>query len=412
MSSRQAADDRRSRRDGALDEAPDGPEPGEAAGAFRMVESAAALREVLAELKRAETYGLDTEFSSGRTYYPELALVQLAWPGGIALVDPLAVDVAPLAELLEGPGTAVVHAASQDLVVLHRACGAVPSVLFDPQVAAAFLGLGSPSLATLVRDVLDVKLAKGDQLADWLRRPLGARELDYAASDVAHLLDLHRALVSRLGKRGRLAWAEQECERIRSRPHEDPPLDTAWWRLRGKGKLPTRSFGVAQQVAAWRERTARERNRLPRSVLPDLSLSAVVQRAPRNIEQLRRIRGVEPRHLRNGAGDEILAAVREGLALGHGDVHHPPSRPNDERRHERAVSLGLAWIGQVAEDIGVEPRLLGTREDVTAFARGEDGARIAAGWRHEVVGLSLQRLFDGEVAVACEGERLVLVPVG
>jgi ribonuclease D len=66
------------------------------------------------------------------------------------VVDPLAVDPAPLARVLGGPGTAVLHAAGQDLEVLLRACGTVPSALFDTQVAAGFLGFSTPSLATLL----------------------------------------------------------------------------------------------------------------------------------------------------------------------------------------------------------------------------------------------------------------------
>jgi len=74
--------------------------------------SFATLVERLAEI---EVYGLDTEFHRERTYHARLALLQLSWPGGIAVVDPVAVDVAPLAKVLEGPGLCVMHAASQDL---------------------------------------------------------------------------------------------------------------------------------------------------------------------------------------------------------------------------------------------------------------------------------------------------------
>jgi len=101
-----------------------------------------------------EVYALDTEFHRERTYFPQLALIQLAWQGGIALVDPLAIDVSPLARVLQGPGLGVVHAAEQDLEVLEQACGTVPSRLFDTQVAAGFLGQVSPSLVNLVERIL------------------------------------------------------------------------------------------------------------------------------------------------------------------------------------------------------------------------------------------------------------------
>ena len=102
----------------------------------RVVADASSLDELLGVLADEPRYALDTEFHRERTYHPKVALVQFAWPGGIGLVDPLAVDIRPLATLFRGPGLAVIHAAQQDLDVLTRACGAVPSRLFDTQLAA------------------------------------------------------------------------------------------------------------------------------------------------------------------------------------------------------------------------------------------------------------------------------------
>ena len=116
----------------------------------------------------------------------------------VALVDPLAVDPEPLAQVLAGPGVMVAHAATQDLEVLSRACRVLPARLFDTQVAAGFLGYGSASLASLVERFLGVRLAKGDRLTDWSRRPLTPSQISYAASDVAHLLALADAISAQL----------------------------------------------------------------------------------------------------------------------------------------------------------------------------------------------------------------------
>src|ERR1700738_499665 len=116
-----------------------------------LVSSAADLDVLLDRLVQVDRYALDTEFHRERTYWPHLALVQVAWPdspagpAGVALIDPLAVDVARLARLIEGPAQMVAHAADQDLEVLDRACGALPRRLFDTQVAAGFLGPGYAS---------------------------------------------------------------------------------------------------------------------------------------------------------------------------------------------------------------------------------------------------------------------------
>ena len=111
-----------------------------------MVVDAAGLEALVAEVAAEDSYGFDTEFHTERTYVPDLALIQIAWADKMALVDPLAVDPAPLATVFGGPGIAVAHAASQDLDVLMAACGAVPATVFDTQIVAGFLGLSTPSL--------------------------------------------------------------------------------------------------------------------------------------------------------------------------------------------------------------------------------------------------------------------------
>ncbi|MDQ1466445.1 MAG: ribonuclease, partial [Actinomycetota bacterium] len=102
----------------------------------QLVQEPAELGDVVRALRDVPLYGLDTEFQGERTYHPRLALVQIAWPGGLAILDPMAIDVGPLASVLAGPGTLIAHAGDQDLTILERACGVRPAHLFDTQIAA------------------------------------------------------------------------------------------------------------------------------------------------------------------------------------------------------------------------------------------------------------------------------------
>src|SRR5262249_4542115 len=90
---------------------------------FDLITTDEALADVAAELTRQPAYALDTEFHREKTYSPRVALVQIAWPGDhIVLIDPLAVDISPLAAPLDGEGIAVLHASDQDLEVLDLTC--------------------------------------------------------------------------------------------------------------------------------------------------------------------------------------------------------------------------------------------------------------------------------------------------
>ncbi|HET6951933.1 MAG TPA: HRDC domain-containing protein, partial [Acidimicrobiales bacterium] len=249
----------------------------------------------------ADTFALDTEFHRERTYFAQLALLQLAAGDDIVVVDPLQVDVTPLAALLDSPAACIMHAASQDLEILERACGVGPRTLVDTQVAAGFVGLGSPGLGVLLQRRLGINLPKADRLTDWLRRPLSDEALTYAAADVAYLDDLWDHLRAELDGRGRTGWALAECDELRRRHGEPFDPDVAWWRIKEARRLKGRARGVAQSVAAWRERRARQVDRPVRHVLPDLAVVAIAERPPRSRGDLARVRGLDGRHLRGGA---------------------------------------------------------------------------------------------------------------
>lgn len=367
-------------------------------GSPTWVATPGALDAVVESLVDAPFYAIDTEFHRERTYFPRLALVQLAWEGGLALVDPLSVDPAPLASVLSGPGTAVAHAADQDLEVLERACGVVPPSLFDTQLAAGFLGMVSPSLGSLIERILGRRLPKADRLADWTRRPLGADQLAYAASDVAHLLELRAELASRLEECGRLTWALEECALLLQRPRGPQDPDTAWWRIKDARSLRGRARGVAQAVAAWRERTAATLDRPPRTVLPDLALAGIAHRPPASVGELRHVRGLD-RGLAPARAAELLDAVRAGLALAPEQIRLPPADDVD-RDLKPAVSLASAWVSQLARDLRIDASLLATRGDLNALLRGDPTARVARGWRARLIGEPLDRLLRGDAALA------------
>src|SRR6478672_4754964 len=288
----------------------------------RFVDTADELAACIEAVRNEPRYALDTEFHGERSYWPRLALIQLAWPGGVALIDPLTVDPAPLGEVLAGPGCMVAHAADQDLTILERACGCAPTKLFDTQVAAGFIGMGTPSLAATVEKLLGTRLTKGDRLTDWTRRPLSVEQRLYAAADVEYLLALHDELVTRLNAVGRLEWATDECEERRQRIRQRPDAETAWWRIKGARQLRGNGRGVAQKVAAWRERTAEGLDVPARFVLSDLALAGIVQRPPQSREDLAGIRGIDGR-LRDNTANDLLAAVAAGMELPSSELRLP-----------------------------------------------------------------------------------------
>lgn len=366
-----------------------------ASNTTRWIETDADLAQIVREVSDQPRYGLDTEFVAERTYWPRLCLVQLAWPGNIALIDPLACDARALSGLLESPAMMITHAGSADLPIIERACGARPQHLFDTQLAAGFIGIGQPSLVSLIQSVLSESIDKGDQLTDWARRPLPDSAQRYAASDVAHLLDLADAISERLRALGRESWATAECEVLLATGPRDPDPDVAWWRVKGARSLRGERAGVAQTVAGWRDRRAQEQDLPPRFVLSDLTLAALVQRPPKSAEDLSRLRGVG--NLNKHVIGSILDAVQSGQTLARDDMRFPPKH-SDTSALDAAVGLLTGWAAQVASGEQIDARLLATREDVRALVNGRAG-RLDDGWRAEMLGRDLHSLVEGQAVL-------------
>jgi ribonuclease D len=373
---------------------------------IRLITAQEQLADLVDRLRSVSRYALDTEFHRERTYWAAPALVQVAWEDGpgteVALIDPLSVDLEPLGEILAGSATMVAHAAEQDLEILERVCGRSPTRLLDTQVEAGFTGHSSPSLSSLLHAYLGFDLPKADRLTDWRLRPLTRSQMDYAASDVDHLIGLSDALASQLEASGRLQWAVEECEEVRGRGHGAGDPRRAWWKLRDARGLRGASRGIAQEVAAWRERTAQTLDQPVRFVLSDLAVQSIAHRPPGDEESLARARGMEGKRLRGAQAAEVLAAVERGRRLEQGDLVLPPAE--DVPRSMRAsVALIMAWVAQVAREERLDAALLATRSDIAAHLRG-DPSRLDHGWRAEIVAEPIRALVEGRGSLAFNGE--------
>jgi len=278
--------------------------------------------------------------------------------------------------------------------------------MFDTQVAALFCGYRPSSLGKLVEGFLRIQLDKSAQLTDWTRRPLPPEDLRYAASDVAHLLELRDTLVSRLGEQGRLVWAEEEIERLRSKDRSPPEPETLWWKLRGKTKLNGRARGVAQELAAWRDRVAKKQNRPARTVLSDMALLALAQRPARDAEQLRGVRNFDLRRFKHT--EELLSAIHRGTQLPKNAVRLPPKKPENLPSVDGVIALCLAWLAQRAGREGLDITVLGTRDDVTSLVLRQP-SRLSNGWRDTLVGRELRTIIDGTAALCVNGTELELL---
>ena len=351
----------------------------------------AALATAAERLAGAPRLALDTEFMRERTYYAELAFVQVADAADVALIDPLApIDRQLLARLLGVPGQVkVLHAARQDIEVLLPVTGAPLAPVLDTQLAAALLGFAPQvGYGDLIASELGIALDKSQARTDWTRRPLSPAQLSYAADDVRWLLALAARLEERLAALGRLAWFHEDTALL-----ADPALyrldpADAWRRFKASDTLPPREQARLRALAAWREARAVRRN-LPRGwVLSDEAARTIARQGPANPAALKALDVMAPSAV-DKLGAEILAALAAANAQPlDGIVQRDEGRPDPAER-ERARRLGER-VRRAATELKLAPEVLATQRDLKRIAHGEPVAAVLAGWRGAELGPPLE----------------------
>ena len=214
-----------------------------------------------------------------------------------------------------------------------------------------------------------------------------------------HLLELRKQLCEQIEISGRSTWLDEELALLLARSRGEGHNERAWWRLKDGRVLRGKDRLIAQELCIWRERKAQTEDKPVRFVLPDLAVLTIAQSRPTTAEALGALRGLDGRYLKGGAGKEILACVREAVELPASALHVPA--PEDfDRKLRPALTLVSAWVAQLARDAKIDATLLSTRADLVSLLRGDDDARLASGWRAEIVGSAVTRLVSGEAALA------------
>lgn len=358
----------------------------------------------------------DTEFVSEKRYFARLCLVQVhmnavhpQWGVLEAAIDPFEVDLKPLLELLADPTIIkIVHAGSIDLQILWTSFGCALTNVFDTQVAAAFLGFGHQiGYADMVRRITGNIVSKNMQYSDWSVRPLSDEQIAYALSDVQHLPPIHASLRHDLESRNRFEWALAEFHRAEAKATRREDDENAYKKLNLSG-LKRQQLAVLREVAATREKMAREIDRPPSFIVPDLALIQMVRQRPRNVQELRAIRGMP--QMPSEQANRLLTALDTGMAVP--KEEWPPARP--EERPDPRLDTIVTFLGVVAgaraTSNDVARAYLAPRDQMATLAtwwlRDREDEQpdidLLSDWRYEILGKDILRLLNGDLSVVMD----------
>jgi ribonuclease D len=327
---------------------------------------------------------IDTEADSLHRYRESLCLIQFAVRGESVLIDPLAIDnLAPLGSYLS-EATVWMHGADYDMTMFKRQFGDLPAVVYDTQIGARLLGARRFGLGDLVSRYFSVELSKSSQKADWGRRPLSPKMIEYALNDVHYLLEMGDLIVAGLKDCGRYDWFEESCVAARRRVLDRDDSKEENWRVQGSGKLDRRGLAYLRALWHWRDGEAKAWDR------PSFMVVTNRQLLEWSTELAAGRRIPLPHHFRPDRVKRFHATV---AATGELVEEDWPERPAGKRRKrdrdfERKVDALLKSRDEAATTLDIEGSLIAPRAVLECLAAGEaKPSDVLLKWQRGCLGL-------------------------
>jgi ribonuclease D len=323
--------------------------------------------------------GLDTEFVRERTFWPQLALVQMAVGDEILLIDPLQPGMPQALATILGDTRIlkVMHSASEDLVALSYTCGVAPQPLFDTQIAAALAGVAAGiGYQKLVEQITGVVLAKGETRSDWLRRPLSDSQLKYAAEDVHYLFALHDALASRLQESGRTEWLAEDSRRLLENATQEEGERWPHLSMRSAQFLDAPAQHRLLRLLRWRDIAARRSDK-PRSWILDNEMAVALARTPpTDRAALGRWLDTQPKSPR-----KLADALWESLSTPLADEADAPLARATPDRDKAALRKLQDAVARRSAELGLPDGVLASRRYLEILLESGQWPAALSGWR-------------------------------
>ncbi len=341
---------------------------------YKLLDQPGSLGPLLAALKRVDEVFLDTEADNMYHYKTRLCLLQFYVDGEVYLVDALApgLDLTPLWERLARLHL-VMHGSDFDLRLLHDRCGFRAKSLFDTMLAAQLLGRSRIGLAALLEEHFGITADKSGQKANWSRRPIVPKLLDYAALDVWHLPGLRDILTRELAALDRLGWLDQQCAaQIEAGTEGFAPATEHDWRIGRSERLRGLGQPVLHAVWHWRETQAEQIDTPPFKVCNNDLLLDIAYAAEDGQSETAILDQVNLGKRHDRLMPSLAAALHHGFTV---DPATLPRRPGRDVGRRSLTQSELSRLDRIKEDrdriatqLSIEATLIANRAQLSHLA--------------------------------------------
>lgn len=328
--------------------------------------------------------GLDLEADSLYRYAERICLVQVCYGEEVELVDPLAGEsLAPLVEWLSS-ARIWMHGADYDMTLMLREWKMVPPMLYDTQIAAQLLGHQRFGYASLVEQYFGVELSKSSQKADWGKRPLSPKMLEYACNDVRYLLPLAQEMETKLRDLGRYEWFLESCEAAQTRVKGREGEEKESWRISGSGRLQPTGLRFLRALWYWRDGEAASWNR------PSFMVATNKQLIEWSNDLSEGREANLPPRLRPDRRQRLEVAIEDSREMPESDWPMRPKRVRQrfDETFEQRLKEVMGERNKVAEGLGIDPSVIASRGVLEQVISGRvEPAGILLKWQRSLLEL-------------------------
>lgn len=388
----------------------------------KLVTQASEVADICRQLAGETMVALDTEFIRETTFFPKIALIQVATQSQSWLLDPTVLsktDLMPLIDVLvDEKIIKVLHASYADQECLYWAYGCLASPVLDTSVAAALCGIGdNVGLQKLLKDELDISIPKGRSRVKWLHRPLSEELLVYAEEDVLHLVALGKSLKRRSEKLNRWEWVLEESQSHRDQFDVSP--EAMALKMGKNAHLDQVGKSVLFKLVEWRENRAKTKN-VPRAWIVDNEvLISLAKVRPRGASELKTFRGLNPKEIER-SGEEILKAVNLGVdkaktlpAVPHETIKRTP------HIETHLINLVQSYVAFLAKEHSIANRYLLSSGQIEALLKYQNETldkwlemEILSQRAASLIGDELKKFLNGEIGLKVSGGALEVFECG
>ena len=357
--------------------------------------------------------GFDTEFVGENRYTTLLCLIQIQTVHGSYLIDTIALKaITGLLKMISNPNILVIsHAGVNDYHILYKLYGILPKNVFDTQVAAGFVGYRYPvSFQKLLKKELGINISKSYTVTNWEKRPLGAKQVQYAINDILHLQDLYKSLSRQLKDKKLTKWANVEMKRLESEEYYTRDKYHEARQNKLMKNLSTRERIFLMRLYIWRDELAEEKNKTKEQILPKRLMAAIVKNIKSGKEALKDNRTISNRSIERNWNafkkmfDKEATKEEQEVAQSIQFI--------DEINDEMVLTNEMLFIlvKQKCAEFGISQSLILQKSQLSKAQLGDTSLGFMKGWRRTFLGDDFIKLLlkPGSMKMELTGRKCIV----